>query len=269
MSYILEALKKSEKKRQGEQNNLTRLATQETEDQKSAPVRRPVWPLLLGLALVINAVIMLLIFWPGQTPSDVPSHEAGLETQAPAPGAKTAAQSAPTAAAAPALPTTPLQDEPAVHKTSKAEAATTLPPSTTPAAEDSEDELAQTRASEQESSPAPKTATPAAPERSVEGNASAGTFQDQADAPIQTNSDDGENSPPLYRDLSSTLRGRIPELHMSVHAYSADPSGGLIRVNNKMLRPGAYLDDGLRLEAITRDGAVFSYAGQKFLLPRR
>lgn len=78
-----------------------------------------------------------------------------------------------------------------------------------------------------------------------------------------------EPAPVRFSDLPLAYRSQLPEMHMSVHAYSETSTAALIRVNNKMLRPGGYLADGVRLEEITRDGAIFSYAGQRFLLPRR
>lgn len=291
MSYILEALKKSEKKRQGEHSNLTQLATQETAEQQSTPPRRPLWPLLLGLALVINAGIMLLIFWPGGTPSSVPGDDMAAQTEPTTGHTQTRAEQRNTSSMvvsatatetdtgdrndinASATPETPLVASPASPGTKT--------PMTQSQVRDyisaSEADIAASRTSENNgsvtaSAPGNQSQAPTLPENTTQIAApSTSDTPAVAERQIRPRPDAriAEEPPPLYSELSSTLRSRLPELHMSVHAYSAEPSGGLVRVNNKMLRPGAYLQEGIRLEEITRGGAVFSYAGQKFLLPRR
>ncbi len=79
------------------------------------------------------------------------------------------------------------------------------------------------------------------------------------------------NAPPVARmnELPLSFRSQLPDMHMSVHVYTGSPQAGMIRLNETMLRPGDYLDNRLLLEEITPDGAVFSYQGQWFLLPRR
>lgn len=69
-------------------------------------------------------------------------------------------------------------------------------------------------------------------------------------------------------ELPSHLRQQLPRLHMSVHAYS-EGGGGLIRLNDKIMRVGSYLDGRYRLEEITPDGAVFSVQGTHFSVPRK
>ncbi len=71
-------------------------------------------------------------------------------------------------------------------------------------------------------------------------------------------------------ELPTTTQRRIPVLHMSLHAHNKiNPSAGLVRVNEQILRPGATLEGKFRLAEIRADGAVFSFDGYRFLLPRR
>lgn len=70
-------------------------------------------------------------------------------------------------------------------------------------------------------------------------------------------------------ELPVAVQRRIPQLHMSLHAYSkAGGSVGMVRVNDQILRQGAKLDGKFLLEEIRADGAVFRFDGYSFLLPR-
>ena len=70
-------------------------------------------------------------------------------------------------------------------------------------------------------------------------------------------------------ELPTAVQRRIPPLHMSLHAYNkANPAAGMVRVNEQILRPGATLDGKYLLAEISAEGAVFSFEGYRFLLPR-
>lgn len=71
-------------------------------------------------------------------------------------------------------------------------------------------------------------------------------------------------------ELPGAIRGSLPELHMSLHAYSKeDAAASLVRINNLIMREGTLLAEKFLLEEITADGAVFSYQGYRFVLPRK
>ncbi|MFN2257548.1 MAG: general secretion pathway protein GspB [Desulfuromonadaceae bacterium] len=259
MSYILEALKKSEKKRQGEHSSLAHLATEETPEQERRPPGRPLWPLLLGLALVINAGVMLLIFWPSasRTPDD-PAPDTGqlyqrdAASHQPAPSAasdETAAQEE----SVRQEPSTRVQKTPSTLATARQSDATTT--EALPAQADAHTSVPATDSGEAaRSTQDPTSSASSTPENYIQ----------------TLNPDIAANTPPVhFNNLPLNYRRQLPEMQMSVHVYSESPSGGVVRVNSKMLRPGSSLDGGIRLETITREGAVFSHAGQRFLLPRR
>ena len=75
MSFILEALKKSEKSRK---NN--GVPTIQTNHQPPAPqpARRPIWPLLLGAVLLLNALMLLWLFAPWKKDVPQPSGMASI-----------------------------------------------------------------------------------------------------------------------------------------------------------------------------------------------
>ena len=65
-------------------------------------------------------------------------------------------------------------------------------------------------------------------------------------------------------ELPASVRKEIPEMTVSVHAYSRAPKDRLVGVNDKLLREGDALSPGLVLERITPDGMIFSYNGTRF-----
>jgi general secretion pathway protein B len=50
--------------------------------------------------------------------------------------------------------------------------------------------------------------------------------------------------------------------------YAARPEERFVMINMKKLREGDALPEGVRVESITPEGAVLSYNGSRFLLPR-
>ena len=76
--------------------------------------------------------------------------------------------------------------------------------------------------------------------------------------------------PPVLEleDLPGDVRGRVPEMTISVYAYSATPASRLVRINNRILREGSYLDVGLRLEEIAPRELIFTFEGFRFRVPK-
>jgi general secretion pathway protein B len=65
-------------------------------------------------------------------------------------------------------------------------------------------------------------------------------------------------------ELPLSLQQELPPMTISVHAYSARPGDRLVGINNRMLREGDYVVPGLKLEQITPDGMIFGYKGYSF-----
>lgn len=64
--------------------------------------------------------------------------------------------------------------------------------------------------------------------------------------------------------LPLSVRGNLPPLHVSGHAYSPEPASRVVRINEKILQEGETLTPGLKVEEITSEGTVFSYRGYRF-----
>ena len=69
---------------------------------------------------------------------------------------------------------------------------------------------------------------------------------------------------PHQRQLAYDLQDALPDLNISVHVYSAAPSSRLVRINNTVYREGDRVDSELKLEKITQDGLIMSIRDNRF-----
>ena len=65
-------------------------------------------------------------------------------------------------------------------------------------------------------------------------------------------------------DLPSVVRKGLPEFRISGHAYSPEPQTRVVRINEKILQEGQDLAPGLKLEEIVPGGVIFGYRGYRF-----
>lgn len=73
---------------------------------------------------------------------------------------------------------------------------------------------------------------------------------------------------PLFSELPSEMRQRIPPITVNVHAYSSVPREQFVIVGMVKYRPGDQIGSGLMLEEVTREGIVLRFEGQPFRLTR-
>jgi len=73
-----------------------------------------------------------------------------------------------------------------------------------------------------------------------------------------------QDSLPYLAELPQDVRTSLPELSFAGHTYSAEPSNRMIIVNNQIKREGQWVEKGLLLEQITWDGVVLNYQGLRF-----
>ena len=69
---------------------------------------------------------------------------------------------------------------------------------------------------------------------------------------------------PLFEELPVQVRNRIPELSFAGHAYGDDAGKRMIIINNRIVREGDLISNGLSLEQITLDGVIISYKALVF-----
>lgn len=67
-----------------------------------------------------------------------------------------------------------------------------------------------------------------------------------------------------FAELPASIRQEIPKISISGHVYAAEAEGRLVGINDQLMREGDSPAPGLKLEEITSDGMVFSYKKYRF-----
>ena len=75
----------------------------------------------------------------------------------------------------------------------------------------------------------------------------------------------GADEPRSYWQLPQSYRSEMPEFKISVLVYAEAAADRFLLMNGERLREGDEVD-GVMLEEIRRDGAVFSYRQTRFLV---
>lgn len=267
MSYILEALEKSEKERK--QKSVPDLQTQHTEypgvsHSRSRRTRKT--PRRIGPAVLV-AVLFMATAWLFR--EHIPVALEIKITREPAQNidfAKTRA--------APSDPSLQ-EDQPQLsQKTTmngEAEAPATKPASTTaqkqvPAVTPAADILASDVTEQPEEIVAPPVAPGADNEEQTVIARNRITLQP---APIILKDNDSTSTVtvpalPFFEELPASVQGDLPKLKCAGHTYSAIPQDRLIIINSSIKREGDPVAPGLRLEEITWEGVIFNFRGLRF-----
>jgi general secretion pathway protein B len=244
MSFILDALKKSESDRQRQNGPAlfeVRVAPPRT--------RLPSWAIAIAVLLVVNLGVVMWMLLRHQHASSAPGPQpvTAAATTPPATGIPVPV----VATSAPAPPATAPPPPPAAPGTAGApagSAASTLP--TVPAAATAVAGTlngAPDSANAEDYAPAEEPRAPGLGNHVRRGTAS---------------------GVPLYQDVSATPGTQLPQLRLDLHVFAARPQDRFVMINMHKLREGDTLPEGVHLDSITPEGAVLSYNGSKFLLPR-
>ncbi len=78
----------------------------------------------------------------------------------------------------------------------------------------------------------------------------------------------GNEALPTLDDLASTGTN-LPELHLDIHVHSQKPAERFVFVNMRKYLEGEALKEGPTVERITPEGVVLNQRGLRFLLPRQ
>jgi general secretion pathway protein B len=73
---------------------------------------------------------------------------------------------------------------------------------------------------------------------------------------------------PTASELAASGAMALPALHLDIHVYSATPAERFAFINMKKYTEGTALAEGPTVEEITSEGVVLSHDGQRFLLTR-
>ena len=236
MSFILDALKKSESDRQ-------RQSGPSLFEVKVAPPRRslPIWAVAIAVLLGINVIViswMLLRRPAAQQPAAAPQPTAPVVHDAPA---------------ARATITPPAQDPAA-----SGQAAGAAPAAAAPAAAPGRSPtLPLTNSAPNTGKPSPGD-NPSDNAPAVEPAATPG-FGTSGGGPAG-------GDMPLYQQIVTS--DNLPPLHLDMHVFADRPRDRFVLINMHRLGEGDTLPGGVHVDAIRPDGVVLSYQGTQFLLPR-
>ena len=219
MSFILDALKKSEAERQQQ-------SAAEFAGTAAGPRRQafPRWLLVVGFLLATNLVVLIGLLIrsdDGQSPTQPETSPATQSIPAPAGAIKSE-------------PTSDFEDR-------VAEAKRSLPVAT------------------ESSQPAVDVAPPSPKETANTSTQQASVAQQ----PVSTT-----RHHPSIHEVRANGASDIPELHLDLHVYSAQPEDRFVFINMTKLREGSQLTEGPVVAEITPDGVVLGHRGQYFTLPR-
>jgi general secretion pathway protein B len=233
MSYILDALKKSEQER----GMGGMLVPTNSAGTLAAPLDRRWWPIILALLLVIVALVVLLRFWAHD---GVPAKPVAAQASAETIESRTAV----------------------TGSVERLELSRVDRPNVRDLAEQAGVRLGK-RKPEWMSEPKSPKATPEV--ATMAGAAPPPTLDDftQEEVPEVDPADI-----PFLRQMPEAFRQGVPEMVVNVHLYSANEAENLVYINDRHARKGDRIEGGVKLEAIVHDGVVLDHGGTKFKLPR-
>lgn len=241
MSYILEALRKSERERQhAEPLVLNPIGSETTE-----PPHRWFGPLTGTVVLLVGAIAFgaFWIFATGRLGVTTPaSPSAGLS------GKSNAMTAGPTDVAGPR----------AVEKILRPAPELKLSPFAAGRQRSSLRDLAKEARIEAPAAAPSKPPVSAAP--SVTEKAVA--------APSAVNSLPQDASIKFLRAMPPEFQHTLPHLAVTIHIYAPREADRILYINNRQYHVGDQIENGIVVREIVPDGAVLSYRGQLFKLPR-
>jgi general secretion pathway protein B len=238
MSFILDALKKSETDRQRQSTPAL------FEVKVAAPRRRfPLWVAALALLLIVNVVALAWVLMRPDTPARQAS--AGADSAPPA-AVNTTQPGMMTVPATVTIPTTvqiPIGSAPSVTVGGQGDVGTGGP---APLAEE----------------PLLEGHEPAVPPDYDANDYRPALTPAQANAIAAARRDGQVPS----RDEILAQGSQLPDLRLDLHVYAVNPTERFVFLNMRKLREGEALPEGVRVEEITPNGVELSYQGKRFAL---
>jgi general secretion pathway protein B len=249
MSFILDALKKSEIERQ--RQSIPGLVDS---GMVRARPRLPMWAIALCALLAINLMVLLFVLARGLLHAPSASHtEPGAQTR------RGAAQTIADAAGAEMPGSDARGDLPQGTDARGGPGGTHFSPLDT----------APVYAPE---IPVTAAAVPLPMVPKTANSASSGAHSLHRRDPLLTDEDykaDDEEVLPTINEISLTGAQALPELHLDVHVYATRSAERFVYVNMRKYHEGATLQEGPTVERIRRDGVILNYHALRFLLPRQ
>ncbi len=247
MSFILDALKKSEQERERRQQPAMVDISYGRRTRS-----QPVWMLLVIGLLLLNCLLLLIMWWRNTNPPAV--NVQPVATTATTTDSTNAAAVARIITPPRAAEVRPLQDEAGNDAESVAV-----------------DETAALLAAEDVPTGPPLVKPASALEQAMAQQESFANSVKAAGA-----NGGGGQSPRIGNDNVTSLDSlggsgalNLPDLRLDVHVYSSVAAERFVFVNSRKYSEGQTLSEGPHVERITQDGVILSYRNQRFVLPRQ
>jgi general secretion pathway protein B len=234
MSYILDALKKSEQERG--HGNVPGVQTVHSSSLSYRSDKKALWPYILIAAVILNLLAILYFIVNRDNPSTDNAETRTRQT----------------------LATTEVQ--PAVVNEIEAQRTQTIP-----AVKNQNTTLQPVTIELRDAAPAAADNT--VTKKIAPAGFAADSEQQQAktsNTKTATNTAQEKVAPIEFYDLPETIKKQLPAIVISAHVYSTNPLQRSIVINDKFLEEGEYVIDDLILKEITADGAIFDYQGTRF-----
>ncbi len=255
MSFILDALKKSEIERQ-------RQAIPGLMDSRPPPPRSrfPLWALALVALLAVNLAVLAIVVVRSGAASTRASREVEAASAVPRAAAAPWSATSPAAAAAPPAASAPATARPSAAASPPAPAADHFSPM----------DGAPEYAPEIPTVP-PAAGPPAAASGYPRTYPAVPRHPPRLPDPVLSQEDDKSSTEvlPSINEINLVGQQALPPLHLDVHVYATNPADRFVYINMQKYREGATLAEGPVLERIRRDGVVLNYNGLRFVLPRQ
>jgi general secretion pathway protein B len=274
MSFILDALRKSEHERQRQ----TGPALAEVAIAQPRP-RTNVWATAAIALLLVNLVVIgvLLIRKAGHEPGAA-APAAAVQAPAPAPVLPPASSQAPaqvsmtqTVPAPGAAAAAPPMLQPAGAATTAAEPRNPLGDEVS-GGEPTLDPQLVAHAAAAPAGPPAVTRTPAGRGsvvyESLPDSATVGGPQHDGSASAPSGARAPEAGPKLPTADELSAAGGVPALNLELHVYSTKPAERMVFVNSRKYREGDTLQEGPVVREIIPSGVILEFRGNRFLLSR-
>jgi general secretion pathway protein B len=265
MSFILDALKKSELERQ-------RQSMPALVDAGHGGMRRrlPLWALVLCLLLILNLAVLAVVASRGGLSLHTAPAPAPAPVPAPAPSAAAvrAADPPPSPAAESRSPTALIASrapggEAARNAATAATADTSMGVGGRANAAPAAGEAPATPFSPMDGSAEYAPEIPLVEQQKPTPAAASRTAR--RPTPVARHDEPPEEVLPTIGEIDITG----PPLHLDVHVWATRPADRFVYINMRKYREGQTLVEGPTVERIRHDGVVLAYQGVRFLVPRQ
>jgi general secretion pathway protein B len=253
MSFILDALKKLEEKRQrGSVPDLMTIHAPVPQEIK----KRLIWPYLIVGALILNAALLLVWLHPWKPSPPSPAVNRYTAPQSTEVDKKLLPQRAVTVKIPAVKPDTEAErKEQVTAKTGKQKSVPAPSPklqsvnAETPVKTIQDIQLPKTSSG--------KTLNAQPPQESLSAH---------GPKPSEAHKTMPANGIPELNQLPPALQNELPRLKISGHVYSNSPDTRLININGSIYKEGDTVAKNLKVVEITETGVVLDYNGTRFLM---